>query len=130
MPSGRLVVVSKLLGATAAIGGIYALPGFAGVKPTFDAILVGFWMLPMVWVAATVLILADNRLRCKTCACKLRMPVAEGNYGNLLRDRPSTEWVCPYGHGKLTIEVSISGFQRSRWQPFGNIWDELQLPTS
>ena len=69
----------------------------------------------------------DQRYRCRTCLCKLRMPVETGSYGYMLQlGRPRIEYICPWGHGKLNVEeVQISGKVAPEWTEHGDIWSEL-----
>ena len=130
-------LVLKFAAATALTAGLYGLlrntlfrmeklnGRFDLVQFTFDGVLVGFWMLPMVWVALIWLCVLDQRYRCRTCARRLRMPVDQGSYATLLFGRPGVEYVCPYGHGKLLIEVRVSSDVAPKWTRYGNIWQEL-----
>jgi hypothetical protein len=95
------------------------------VQFTFDGVLFGFWILPMVWVGLVWLCFYDQRYRCRTCARKLRMPLDQGSYSALLLDRPGVEYVCPYGHGKLLIEIWVSTQPAPKWTKYGNFWQEL-----
>lgn len=60
----------------------------------------------------------DQKLRCRDCAARLRMPVATGNWSRaMLFAPPQLEWICPYGHGTMRhTEVQLSGVQADRWQ--------------
>lgn len=120
----------KLLMATALLGGLYAAAGIRLVQFTFDEVLIKFWMLPMLWVALLALAIRDGRLRCRSCARRLRMPLAEGSYSGMLLDHPQTEYVCPYGHGKLRVQASVSARPERQWTRQGDIWEELTRPAS
>src|ERR1700683_2266072 len=69
----------------------------------------------------------DQRYRCRVCLRRLRMPVETGSWGGmLLLGRPRIEYICPYGHGTLTMaEMQISGLENPEWNPHGEMWDEL-----
>ena len=69
----------------------------------------------------------DQRYRCRVCLRRLRMPVESGSWGGmLLLGRPRIEYICPYGHGTLTLaEMQISGLENPEWSPHGEMWDEL-----
>ena len=89
------------------------------------------FMIMALWhidAAALVLIVLDQRRRCRTCLRKLIMPVSTGSWGRTLLGRPRTERICPYGHGTLTIEdLQITGRQLPDWHPHdGDIWKELE----
>jgi hypothetical protein len=82
-----------------------------------------------LWMRAVlVLIVRDQRRRCRTCLHKLIMPVATGSWGRTVFGRPRTERICSYGHGTLTIEeLQITGRQLPDWHPHdGDIWKELE----
>ena len=83
----------------------------------------------MVGAAILFVIIWDQRRRCRTCLRKLIMPLSMGSWGNMVTaGRPRTEWICPYGHGTLSIEeLQITGHQAPDWQPHDeNIWKELE----
>jgi hypothetical protein len=68
----------------------------------------------------------DQVYRCRVCCRKLRMPVTHGSWAHALIDRPNTEYICLYGHGKLSVpESQLTGFEASRWTFYGDIWQEL-----
>jgi hypothetical protein len=91
----------------------------------FTFLVLALWHID---VAILVLIVLDQRRRCRTCLHKLIMPVSTGSWGRTLLGRPRTERICPYGHGTLTIEeLQITGRQLPDWQPHdGDIWKELE----
>jgi hypothetical protein len=91
----------------------------------FTFLVMALWHLD---AAVLVLIIVDQRRRCRTCLHKLIMPVSTGSWGRTLLGRPRTERICPYGHGTLTIEdLQITGRQLPDWQPHdGDIWKELE----
>jgi hypothetical protein len=85
-----------------------------------------------VWLVAAGLLfvtIRDQRRRCRSCLRGLIMPIARGSWGNMvIFGRPQTEWICPFGHGTLSIEeLQITGRQWPDWQPHDdNIWKELE----
>ncbi len=85
-----------------------------------------------VWLIGSGLLFAaiwDQRRRCRTCLRRLIMPIQRGSWGNMvILGRPQTEWICPFGHGTLSIEeLQITGRQSPDWQPHDdNIWKELE----
>ena len=67
----------------------------------------------------------DQRFRCRVGLRRLRMPVSSGSYGSLLLDRPATEYICPFGHGKLLAQdLGVAG-QVLAWTRYGDVWEEL-----
>src|SRR6266404_1111297 len=72
------------------------------------------------------LIVWDQRLRCRTCLRRLRMPIRRGSWTHVLLGAPRTEYICPYGHGTLNIaELQITGHQEPHWQAHDDMWKEL-----
>ncbi len=119
-------MAAKAVAATLLTAGLYLAAGSAGLRvDKFDGVLLGVWILPMVWLGLIVLAWHDQRFRCRTCARRLRMPLTDGSYGTLLLDHPGTEWVCPYGHGKLRVEVWIADEKQPTWREYGDLWEEL-----
>jgi hypothetical protein len=92
----------------------------------FTFLVIALWLVGAAIVFLTV---RDQKRRCRTCLRKLIMPLSTGSWGNMVVfGRPRTEWICPYGHGTLSIEeLQITGRQAPDWQPHdGNIWKELE----
>jgi hypothetical protein len=88
--------------------------------------LVAFWFLAicgLCWAAV-----ADQRYRCRTCATRLRMPVATGSWGRAtLFARPKMEYICPYGHGTMNVaQLQITGMELPVWDEHGDMWKELE----
>ncbi len=85
-----------------------------------------------VWLVSAGLfglIVWDHRRRCRSCLRRLIMPVSSGSWGHMVTfGRPKTEWICPFGHGTLSIEeLQITGHNIPDWQPHDeNIWKELE----
>jgi hypothetical protein len=75
----------------------------------------------LIWV-----IVWDQRMRCRACLRRLRMPIHRGSWTHVLFGAPRTEYICPYGHGTLNIaELQITGHQQPDWQPHEDMWKEL-----
>jgi hypothetical protein len=90
---------------------------------TMVAILYGLFSLGLLYLVAL-----DHRYRCRTCLRRLRMPVAAGSWGWMLQlGRPRTEYICPYGHGTLTVpEFRFAGFEPADWKAHHDMWKELE----
>ena len=101
----------------------YALGRFGYDLPY--TMLAGLWLLSCCGLL--YLCVWDQRYRCRVCLRRLRMPVETGSWGGmLLLGRPRIEYICPYGHGTLTMaEMQISGLENPEWNPRGEMWDEL-----
>ncbi|MBV8551171.1 MAG: hypothetical protein JOY54_07700 [Acidobacteriaceae bacterium] len=107
------------------------LPGFGPPPPLFLHDLLFTFLTMGVWLVGAGLLFAiiwDQRRRCRTCLRCLIMPINRGSWGHVVVGRPRTEWICPYGHGTLSIEaLQITGHQADDWQPHDdNIWKELE----
>ena len=93
------------------------------------------WKLPwtltigvvyVAFCAGLYLCVLDQLYRCRVCCRRLRMPVTNGSRSHALTDRPHTDYICTYGHGKLSVpEAQLSGFESCRWTFYGDIWKEL-----
>jgi hypothetical protein len=86
-------------------------------------IILVFWLFGagLLW-----LIVLDQRYRCRSCLRRLRMPVLRGSWTNVLLGAPHTEYICPYGHGTMSVaELQITGRTGPDWQPHEDIWKEL-----
>ncbi len=92
----------------------------------FTFAILGIWLIGAGLLFITIW---DQRRRCRTCLRRLIMPIQRGSWGNMVVfGRPQTEWICPFGHGTLSIEeLQITGRQSPDWQPHDdNIWKELE----
>jgi hypothetical protein len=102
-----------------------ALPLFLHDMPyTFLVLGIGLAVTGLFYLA-----IWDQKRRCRACLRRLIMPVATGSWGHIvLFGQPRTEYICPYGHGTLSIaELQIAGRELPEWQPHGNnIWKELE----
>ena len=71
----------------------------------------------------------DQRMRCRTCLRRLRMPLETGSWSRAtLLSPPQMESICPFGHGTLTEpEVHTTGQKPAEWTPHDDdIWKELE----
>lgn len=91
---------------------------------TLAVFVVGFIAFLLGWWCAV-----DQVYRCRVCVRKLRMPLAEGNYGRVMREGvPHTEYICTYGHGRLRVpDVHVSGSRAPlfRWIAYRSLWEDL-----
>jgi hypothetical protein len=109
------------------------LPGFGSEQPPlflgemqFTFISLG---ILLIGSGLCFVVIWDQKRRCRACLRPLIMPVATGSWGHIvLFGQPRTEWICPYGHGTLSIaELQIAGRETPDWQPHDdNIWKELE----
>jgi hypothetical protein len=119
LAAGVFYVALRLIGRT-------AKPMWAG-DPTGDfhrtLTMLVFWLIAsgIVW-----LIIWDQRYRCRTCLRRLRMPIQRGSWTNVLLGAPHTEYICPYGHGTLSVaELQITGRTEPDWEAHQDMWKEL-----
>ncbi len=99
---------------------------FSQLRHSVDGILLAcFFLLPAVAAMLWRSVVRDQRHRCRVCGKRLRMPLTRGTFAALLLDTPETEYVCPFGCGKLSEELSITGPDSTKWTRYGDIWHEL-----
>lgn len=100
------------------------LPRFGHDLPWTTAILL-FWLLS---IALLALIVWDQRLRCRTCLRRLRMPVESGSWSRAtLFAPPRKSLICPYGHGTLDEPIAhVSAESPAEWHRHRSIWEELE----
>jgi hypothetical protein len=86
---------------------------------------VGVWFL--LTCAVFALCVLDQRYRCRVCLRRLRMPIVTGSWSRMLQfGRPRIEYICPYGHGNLSVaELQISGLENAEWRQHAELWEEL-----
>jgi hypothetical protein len=132
-----LIVVGAACGLQATLVYVYPAPTpplarFGPAPPLFmhDMLFtfatLGVWL---IGVGLFFLAIWDQKRRCRTCLRRLIMPVAKGSWANMvIFGRPKTEWICPFGHGTLSIEeLQITGRHAPDWHPHDdNIWKELE----
>jgi hypothetical protein len=132
-----LYLAAKLTGVLGFVCGLHALRvGIylrLGRIPNYSPLvtLYTFLSLGIFLIAAGLIYLSvwDQKRRCRACLRRLIMPVSTGSWGHIvLFGQPRVEWICPYGHGTLSIaELQIAGRELPDWQPHDdNIWKELE----
>jgi hypothetical protein len=102
------------------------IPLYDPAVPIFTYLLLA---IGLISVGLFSLAIWDQKRRCRSCLRRLIMPVATGSWGHIvLFGQPRTEWICPYGHGTLSIaELQITGRELPDWKPHDdNIWKELE----
>ncbi|MBY0506398.1 MAG: hypothetical protein K2X03_20935 [Bryobacteraceae bacterium] len=99
------------------------LPGSKPETHFFATMLWAHAIAGLCWAA-----MVDQRYRCRTCATRLRMPVATGSWGRAtLFGRPKMEYICPYGHGTMNIsQLQLTGRETPEWDRHGDMWKELE----
>jgi hypothetical protein len=90
---------------------------------TYTLVMLGYFLFCL---GVAYIIIQDQRLRCRTCVRKLRMPIAKGSWTHILLSPPRTEYICPYGHGTLKVpELQLGGPHPNDWEPHEDMWKEL-----
>lgn len=84
----------------------------------------------LVFLLATGLVylaVLDQIFRCRKCGRRLRMPVLRGSYSRMLQEgRPKFEYICPYGHGTLSVPgTHFHGRDPRVWQANKGLWETL-----
>jgi hypothetical protein len=82
----------------------------------------------MVWVVCGLLFvgLLDQRYRCRVCLRRLRMPVSQGSWAGTIINSAATEYICPFGHGRLSVpEAQLTGDDAGNWKPSKGFWEDL-----
>ena len=82
-----------------------------------------FWVYLGLCAGAVFFVQRDQRSRCPTCLQRLRMPVSIGSWSSLILDRPTTEYVCPAGHGALVVSEALH--DPDHWTVFDDSWHDL-----
>jgi hypothetical protein len=108
--------------------------GMTEITPTYEVIIHLGYAFSMLGVALVTYILAyfawiDQRYRCRTCARRLRMPVASGSWSKAtLFAPPKMEWICSFGHGTMRErQLQISGKSKDEWsENDDNFWKAFE----
>jgi hypothetical protein len=82
-----------------------------------------FWVYLSLCAFAVFYVQRDQRSRCPACQQRLRMPVSIGSWSSLILDRPTTEYVCPKGHGALVVSEALH--DPDHWTVFDESWRDL-----
>ncbi len=93
------------------------------------ALTLSLFMLWLIGAGIAALVLLDHRRRCRICLRRLILPASSGSWSNIVTlGRPKTEWICPWGHGTLSIEeLQITGMVPPSWHASEeDIWKELE----
>lgn len=70
---------------------------------SFGGLVILGWILMLLGCGVIRWSLLDQDSRCPVCLHRLRMPVATGSWSSLMVDSPGTEYICPFGHGRLYV---------------------------
>jgi hypothetical protein len=88
---------------------------------------VAILLLFLVTTGLLYVAVRDQVLRCRKCGRRLRMPVLRGSYSKMLQEgRPKFEYICPYGHGTLSVPgTRFQGRDPNVWQSNKDLWESL-----
>ncbi len=131
------VVLGVAWGLQACLQHLYPTPEpplarFGPPPPLFLHDMLFTFCVMAIWLFTSGLIYLaywDQRRRCRSCLRQLIMPLKRGSWGHMvLIGRPTTQMICPFGHGTLSIEeLQITGRQYPDWHRHDdNIWKELE----
>ncbi|HZT30957.1 MAG TPA: ABC transporter permease [Bryobacteraceae bacterium] len=120
----------KSLVALAALTGLWLVLMDPAHRPAEwgggGSLVAGFWIFGLGVCGLVYWSLLDQRYRCRICLRRLRMPVPTGSWSTPLLDRPGTEYICPFGHGKVNVaSVRLFGIEPARWTYYLDFWREL-----
>jgi hypothetical protein len=94
--------------------------------PSGETLTAWFWIFGLAAVGLVHWSLLDQRYRCRVCLRRLRMPVPTGSWSTPLLNRPATEYICPFGHGKVNVaSVRLFGLETAHWTYYRDFWQEL-----
>jgi hypothetical protein len=88
--------------------------------------LVTTWVFALIACGFLHLSWSDQRLRCHVCLRRMRIPAASGSWASSLFNRPKTEYLCPAGHGTVSVSLGEPGEpESSDWKNMDESWREL-----
>lgn len=100
-----------------------------GYPNPFDHDLLFTFAMLFLWLCGAGLLwmtVWDQRYRCRNCLRRLRMPIRRGSWNHVLLGAPHMEYICPFGHGTLTVaELQLTGRENPDWAAHDDIWKEL-----
>jgi hypothetical protein len=68
----------------------------------------------------------DQQLRCHVCLRRMRIPATSGSWASYLFNRPRTEYLCPAGHGTVSVSPGEPGGpDSSDWKDMDESWRDL-----
>jgi hypothetical protein len=93
---------------------------------SYEGLFVPAWLFLLAACGVVGWALLDQNSRCPRCLHRLRMPLQTGSWSSLVVNRPGTELICPFGHGKLYVPgTNLLGPASTRWTSYHDMWQEL-----
>jgi len=91
---------------------------FSGLITTWVFALIACGFLHWSW--------RDQQLRCHVCLRRVRTPASSGSWAGYLFNRPRTEYLCPAGHGTVSVTPGAPGGpESSDWTDMDDSWRDL-----
>ncbi len=101
-------------------------PADVEVAAPFDSLLLLSWPFFLAACGVVGWAVLDQMSRCPLCLSRLRMPLEMGSWDHLWVDEPATEYICPFGHGKLYVSgPKRLGRGERRWTSYRDFWQSL-----
>ena len=108
--------------------------GMTEITPSYEVIIHLGYGFSMMGIALTTYVFGyfawiDQRYRCRTCARRLRMPVASGSWSKAtLFAPPQLEWICSFGHGTMRErQMRLTGKPKDEWNKHDdNFWKAFE----
>jgi hypothetical protein len=117
------LLAARLFLVLAALGGyraavLHLLPGIRDPLWLFH-----FWVFLLLCCATGCLVARDHDRRCLVCFRRMRMPAPIGLWSSCIFDQPTTEYMCPLGHGALCVAETENA--EDYWIDLDESWREL-----
>lgn len=91
---------------------------YAGLVTTWVFALVACGFLHLSW--------RDQQMRCHVCLRRMRIPASSGSWASYIFNRPKTEYLCPAGHGTVSVSPGEPGGpESSDWKDMDESWRDL-----
>jgi hypothetical protein len=95
-----------------------SLGDYAGLITTWVFSLIACGFLHLSW--------RDQQLRCHVCLRRMRIPASSGSWASYIFNRPRTEYLCPAGHGTVSVSPGEPGGpESSDWKDMDESWRDL-----
>ena len=88
--------------------------------------LITTWVFGLIACGFLHLSWRDQQMRCHVCLRRMRIPSSSGSWASFLFNRPKTEYLCPVGHGTVSVTPGEPGGpDSSDWKDMDESWREL-----